>query len=95
MRPHKVIRALAVLMALLGLFLFVTEVGEAFEAWRHQPCDNDCIICHLPQQAVESAFSAQPTVIFERVGLLPLIPEPDFVPNSRELQLLTRAPPSL
>ena len=95
MRHHKIIRALAMLTALLGLLLFVTQVGEAFEAWRHQPCENNCIICHLPQQAVDGALSSQPTIIFERVALLPLIPEPAFVPNTRDLQLLTRAPPSL
>lgn len=95
MPRHRIIRALAMLTALLGLLLFVTQVGEAFEAWRHQPCDNSCIICHLPQQAVDWAFSAHPAVIFERVGLLPLIPEPAFVPYARALSFLTRAPPSL
>jgi len=95
MRFHKVIRALAAFTALFGLLLFVTEVGEACEAWQHQPCNNDCIICHLPQQAVDSGFSAPPTVIFERVGLLPPIREPAFVINACALDPLTRAPPSL
>ena len=95
MRLHKAKRTLAALTALFGLLLFVTEVGEACEAWQHQPCTNNCIICHLPQQAVGLALSTQPTVIFERVGLLPLIREPAFVPNAGALRLLTRAPPSL
>jgi hypothetical protein len=91
----NVIRKLVAATALLALLLYCCEVGEACEAWQNHQCDtsSSCPICHLSQQAVTSAVSAQPVIKPERLGSLPKTQDPPFIAISVSTQFGTRAPP--
>jgi hypothetical protein len=90
MPKSRVIRCLAVAVALLALLVLTTTGG----AWhRHSSTETHCSICHLSHQSIEEPLATYRAPLLGVMGAHADSAEPLFVARPVFRRLPARAPP--